>query len=544
MKRTKKNDLGEAINDYKWKIGDTLIESVVEAHDTFIGSSLDKEEISYWNVTHISPTEITIASDGKEKKLDKAHLSPKGGLYLHEKMDGKKYRNTCYKCVPVGFKPCNYEEISKSLAENAFSGTSFSPEKRGEQYRKEWAADVNNLALLLDQKSETTEQREKAIQLHNGFHDKSKSLFEAYLSAHSRCISTMITGGSKFPTKRAERANQAADEKMDDYNKYVKNAFLKYPEIIKKTLTQEEEERGMTYAQKEFFEKLDKDIRIAKEIAAKPRGTVPSYIKTNMNNALIGRLETLWKNRDYKTFNLALDKIKEAGCLFDKKNAIWERHANTKTEDLYQTNDLSSLLKLIDHLFSISEDGFKKERETYDYFIRSRFSTLLQQHRIRSIEIALNKIKNEQERTGFTLIDPNSHLWKYTKHEEDVTPTAENPHTSTIFKSDGCEIVDNIEAERVQIFFPGKPEREIISDLKSNGFKWAPSIGAWQRQNTPEGRRKALEFAKKYFKEEENINEDREKRKRLGAGRAKAILILQNQRNRNALSGFPMYDLD
>lgn len=48
--------------------------------------------------------------------------------------------------------------------------------------------------------------------------------------------------------------------------------------------------------------------------------------------------------------------------------------------------------------------------------------------------------------------------------------------------------VENTEAMRYQIIFDGKPEPEVRDLLKSNGFKWAPSQGAWQRQITANGR--------------------------------------------------------
>lgn len=41
---------------------------------------------------------------------------------------------------------------------------------------------------------------------------------------------------------------------------------------------------------------------------------------------------------------------------------------------------------------------------------------------------------------------------------------------------------------RYQIIFDGKPDAEIRTLLKSNGFKWAPSQGAWQRQITANGK--------------------------------------------------------
>lgn len=45
-----------------------------------------------------------------------------------------------------------------------------------------------------------------------------------------------------------------------------------------------------------------------------------------------------------------------------------------------------------------------------------------------------------------------------------------------------CEVVENFDENRLQIMFDGKPSAEIRKELKSNGFRWAPSQEAWQRQ--------------------------------------------------------------
>lgn len=47
-----------------------------------------------------------------------------------------------------------------------------------------------------------------------------------------------------------------------------------------------------------------------------------------------------------------------------------------------------------------------------------------------------------------------------------------------------ARVVDNTDANRIQIFFPGKPDEETRSKLKRNGFRWAPSEGAWQAYRT------------------------------------------------------------
>lgn len=40
------------------------------------------------------------------------------------------------------------------------------------------------------------------------------------------------------------------------------------------------------------------------------------------------------------------------------------------------------------------------------------------------------------------------------------------------------------EDNRIQLFFPGKPSADLRTELKQNGFRWAPSVGAWQRMTS------------------------------------------------------------
>jgi len=46
----------------------------------------------------------------------------------------------------------------------------------------------------------------------------------------------------------------------------------------------------------------------------------------------------------------------------------------------------------------------------------------------------------------------------------------------------GGQAVANTEANRLQLFFDAKPDEQKRTQLKSYGFKWAPSQSAWQRQ--------------------------------------------------------------
>lgn len=60
--------------------------------------------------------------------------------------------------------------------------------------------------------------------------------------------------------------------------------------------------------------------------------------------------------------------------------------------------------------------------------------------------------------------------------QESATVETERP--------DGVRVVQNREADRLQLFFPGKPDTKTISSLKAKAFKWSPSNGCWQRQLT------------------------------------------------------------
>ena len=67
---------------------------------------------------------------------------------------------------------------------------------------------------------------------------------------------------------------------------------------------------------------------------------------------------------------------------------------------------------------------------------------------------------------------------------------------------DGFKYIENSEAMRIQFIFDGKPDAEVRAILKSNGFRWAPSQGAWQRQLTSNGKYAAKEVIKELSKQD------------------------------------------
>mgnify|MGYP004541284587 FL=1 len=71
----------------------------------------------------------------------------------------------------------------------------------------------------------------------------------------------------------------------------------------------------------------------------------------------------------------------------------------------------------------------------------------------------------------------------------------ENGEAVTV-SGNGYTYTENGEAMRVQFVFEGKPDEQTREVLKRNGFRWAPSQGAWQRQLTQNGKHAAAQVRK------------------------------------------------
>ena len=68
-----------------------------------------------------------------------------------------------------------------------------------------------------------------------------------------------------------------------------------------------------------------------------------------------------------------------------------------------------------------------------------------------------------------------------------ITSLANRPTEDKETTVKGVRVLENVEENRIQLFFDGKPSAEIRTTLKRNGFRWAPYHGAWQRQLTSNG---------------------------------------------------------
>ena len=81
---------------------------------------------------------------------------------------------------------------------------------------------------------------------------------------------------------------------------------------------------------------------------------------------------------------------------------------------------------------------------------------------------------------SFVLSNNNAEIRRIRARIEQV-----RQHEDTQFAGwefEGGRVEANKADNRLQIFFDGKPDEGTRDELKANGFRWAPSVGAWQRQ--------------------------------------------------------------
>jgi hypothetical protein len=87
---------------------------------------------------------------------------------------------------------------------------------------------------------------------------------------------------------------------------------------------------------------------------------------------------------------------------------------------------------------------------------------------------------DKQPFPGYDLTNNNSEIKRLKNRIAEITHNKEIGFAGWVF--DGGRAEANTDMNRLQLFFDEKPNDSQRTNLKANGFKWAPSQSAWQRQ--------------------------------------------------------------
>ena len=80
---------------------------------------------------------------------------------------------------------------------------------------------------------------------------------------------------------------------------------------------------------------------------------------------------------------------------------------------------------------------------------------------------------------SWELSNNNAEIRRIRQRIESLTRANETVYVGWEF--DGGHVEANRDQGRLQVFFEDKPDADARQQLKENGFRWAPSVGAWQR---------------------------------------------------------------
>ena len=258
------------------------------------------------------------------------------------------------------------------LCYRAHSNISFSPNKRANSYVSEY--------------SEMLEKDLNALGTKQGnYKEKFIAKFSDWMSAKGRCISSMITGGSNFPVRRAQKANDSERNKCD--------AFYHWRD--------------------KYFTAVNR---------------VPTKSPEDDKEAAERKLEKLVNNQlEWKAINAAIRKSKIT-------------NESELLNHLIALDFNASSIKLIDYR------GGKFKIPSF-YLTNNNATIKNTKDKIKAMETRI-----ERKMT-----------W------EDIT-------------FEGGYVT--IEDDRLKIFHDEKPTREVIQEIKSNGYRWSPNWACWCRKHT------------------------------------------------------------
>lgn len=287
---------------------------------------------------------------------------------------------------------------------NAHAGTSFSPERRGEQalagYSSELAAYLAKMAENAAKGGTADLLAEQQERFAAGYSSRVRAL----MCSRSRIMSTMITGGSNFPVRRMNKRNDIADRRMEELSEFCRKAMKSALRVLRPDL------RPIMSGDADAIDRLEAEL--AKAQRAQDR---------------------------MKQANAVIRKFKKAGPSEQIPNLMILGFSEAIAVELLKPDFCGRI-------------GFA------DYQLQNNGAS------IRRVQARIEQLQAAK-----------------------AAPVVE------VEGENGIRLEDDPPANRVRLFFPGKPDAAVRDQLKAGGWRWAPSLGAWQAYRNW----RTLELAKK-----------------------------------------------
>ena len=288
--------------------------------------------------------------------------------------------------------------------------------------------------------------------------------------------------------RAAKNANSMSDyvsgSATAEYNHYLKEFNEAVNDLKQKYGVTDEQQEAIDYYSDRYALKLATAMNRINAIDAR----VPSVLIAGFSNFPV---------RKKQKQNAAREKFwSECGELFEPTNNYYYRKIETmlSNKTIY-SNDALALEKLQNKLSDLEQFHAEKIRRNAYYRKNGTFKGYegVSDEDAQKFD---NMIKNRTfsweklPYPSYDLQSDNAEMKRLRERIETIARMKERANTDNPNKYptvDGVEVIENAELMRIQLKFEDIPNEEIRTILKSNGFRWAPSEKAWQRQLTPNG---------------------------------------------------------
>lgn len=254
----------------------------------------------------------------------------------------------------------------------------------------------------------------------------------------------------------------------------------------------------------EYKEYVDQAYDLADNIAkARPDCSERIY---NMADRYAKKMAEYF-NKDFRIGCMCPSVLISGGSNFpiqkkEKQNQAWERNHQFFNEIQKILDKMKSIMYGSEMIMSDDEDAIEKLEKKLENLkeTQSKMKSANKAIRLKDMEKGNEQLKvmgysDEQikelrepdfcGRIGYpdcVLQNNNANIHRIEVRLKNLKIIKEKGTTET--ENQFFKIVENTELMRLQLFFESKPEQNVRNILKSNGFKWAPSQSAWQRQLT------------------------------------------------------------
>ena len=216
-----------------------------------------------------------------------------------------------------------------------------------------------------------------------------------------------------------------------------------------------------------YARRLAENINRSNEIAAR----VPSILVAGGSNFPVQK-----KEKQNRAADANMEEWRQIQGLLDKIRGTGMGGISA--------DDPEAVAKLKDKVERLEQDQ-ERMKAVNAYYRKHKTlegCPLLSQEEIEKLKAVMARSwrANPKPYESYVLTNNSAVIRQTKKRIEELFQKAETEYEGWAFE--GGEVKMNREANRLQVFFDEKPDRDTCSAMRHSGFKWAPSVGAWQRQ--------------------------------------------------------------